>query len=164
MKMSFNSLGCYSTARNLYVCSMEITQATKPDKKAVLRFYKSQQYSARFIGFDRCYIMRQDDTIFASVIVSAAEPSSEQYLLHALVSDKHYRGRGLASSLIKHCLSQNTQLVCFCQPSLTTLYTQHGFKQLSENDVELKLNTHLQMRFSQYRNKYSALEALIYED
>lgn len=44
--------------------------AKKNDKKSILRFYKENHYPARFIGFDHCYLIKVDDNIIASVIIS----------------------------------------------------------------------------------------------
>ena len=60
--------------------------ANKADKKSILRFYKDNHYSARFIGYDSCYLIKENDNIIASVIISLAnewqqiKPAAEDIL------------------------------------------------------------------------------------
>lgn len=126
-----------------------------------MRFYKSQRYSARFLGGDSCYLIKKGNEVIASVIVSTVEPMSEQCLLHALVVDVKYRHQGLANLLVKCCLQRHADLVCFCQPKLTQLYIMLGFTLLSKQDIDTKLCGHLLARFRRYQIKQPALEALI---
>lgn len=51
--------------------------AKRSDKKSILRFYKENNYSARFIGFDSCYLIKAQDKIIASVIISKGNVQQE---------------------------------------------------------------------------------------
>lgn len=141
---------------------MQVICAAKSDKKAILRFYKSQRYSARFLGGDSCYLIKRDNKIIAAVIVSTIESTSQQCLLHALVVDSQHRHQGLASILIKHCQSKHAEIVCFCQPDLSRLYTLLGFTMLSKQQLFITLNTHLIERFRRYQLKKPSLNALVF--
>ncbi len=66
-----------------------------------MRFYKSQQYSARFIGKDHCYIVKLNNKIVASVILSAGQVCGDYWLLHGLVIDKVMRGKKIASVILQ---------------------------------------------------------------
>ena len=141
---------------------MQIVQATKTDKKAVLRFYKSQRYSARFLGGDHCYLIKKQDVIIASVIVSTIQSNNRQCFLHALVVEKAFQHQGLASLLIQHCQTMHCPIVCFCLPQLSVLYTHYDFKLLSSKAINSLLCADLLQRFKRYQAKQSELVALIY--
>lgn len=132
---------------------LSITTASKTDKKDILRFYKQQHYSARFLGFDHCYVIKSNQQIIASVIVSMITQNNNQAFLHALVVDTNYRHQHLASMLLQHCIRQHLELVCFAQLSLAPLYINNGFVQAKINS----LTPELQQRYQRYLAKNSDL-------
>lgn len=133
--------------------------AIKSDKKEVKRFYKKQQYSAKFMGLDHCFIIEKDNTIIASAIISKLTEDNQQCFLHALVVDKNYQKIGLATELLKYATNhlatkeQLTAIVCFCSPDLIPLYQKTGFNLLTQGD----LNQTLCSRYLLYRKKQSDL-------
>jgi len=136
----------------------QIIKAEKTDKKDIKRFYRQQNYSAGFLGLDHCYLVRFEQKIIASVIVSQITPENNQHLLHALVVDGQYRQKGLASTLLRHAIKLYQPLVCFAGADLATLYTQAGFKRAESNDLSQTLN----LRFQAYRKKINDLMIFIH--
>ena len=134
-------------------------QANKTDKKDIKRFYKSQQYSAKFMGLDHCFIIEYKCEIVASVIISQLNQQNQQYFLHALVVNSCYQKQGFASKLLKYATDEISTvhkpalIVCFCDANLIFLYQKCGFKLLSEN----ALNQILHSRFLLYKNKVNDL-------
>ncbi|WP_448248692.1 GNAT family N-acetyltransferase [Thalassotalea agariperforans] len=113
--------------------------AAKSDKKSVKRFYKSQHYSASFIGFDSTYIVLDNEQIIASAIVSYSTSDNNQALLHALVVAKLYQKQGIATELIniikqQHCHNyreKHSTIVCFADDKLSQFYQRMSFKVVS---------------------------------
>lgn len=123
------------------------------NKKQIKRFYKSQHYSASFVGFDTSYQVLNEDKIIASAIISYQTKENQQALLHALVVDKNYRNIGIAKQLISHICKQHNHIVCFCSLELIKLYQQFNFNLCSEND----LSTMNKFRFLTYQQKNKLL-------
>jgi GNAT superfamily N-acetyltransferase len=151
---------------------LTIALASKSDKKDILRFYKANNYSARFIGFDKCYLIKKNQVIIASVIVSKARldqqesaerNSKSQYFLHALVVAPTYQKQGLATQLVKHSLTLHSSLVCFSDASLAPLYLKQGFKALSDSLVKNNLTIELFKRFQQYSKHQSGLKVFFHQ-
>lgn len=139
-----------------------IYTANKADKKALLRFYKSQHYSASFMGFDSGYIIKNEcEEIIASVIVSQLEADNQQALLHGLVVAKQHRKKGLAKKLILHCLTEHNTIVCFAHEQFKALYQKAGFSRLQAQQVEQHLNQLLVTRFRTYHKKQPLLQTFI---
>ncbi len=136
---------------------LPICLADKSEKKAILRFYKAQHYSARFIGLDSCYVIKKDQHIIASVIISKIQPSNKQNLLHALVVAQAYRGQGLASHLLQYITQQSANLVCFAKAELAPLYSKHGFTALAANQANSVLSSELFKRYQKYQTKQPTL-------
>ncbi|PKI12935.1 GNAT family N-acetyltransferase [Colwellia sp. 12G3] len=154
--------------------------AKKSDKKSILRFYKDNHYSARFIGYDTCYLIKKNDKIIASVILSLGENRPEisqigedilltksrakpQYLLHALFVTPDYRKLGYAESLLKHSITHHQQLVCFAQTSLNKLYLNNGFTLLFDDLMSECLTPTLLNRFKQYSKHKTELKVYIHQ-
>lgn len=138
--------------------------ALKSDKKALLRFYKNNRYSAKFIGGDRCYLIKADNTIVASVIVSSGQSEQHdsdktpvQYLLHALLIAPAYQKQGLASSLLKHALNEQPALVCFAKTTISQLYLNNGFSSVSQTFIKQHLQPEFLKRFRQYTKQQPEL-------
>ena len=114
-----------------------ISKASKSDKKSLMRFYKQQSYSARLLGYDNAYLMKNSGEIIGAVIISGLEESNPQLFLHALVIKKEFRQKRLASELIKHALFQHAsqQIVCFADESLTHFYQINCFSQITEHQL-----------------------------
>ncbi|WP_448213449.1 GNAT family N-acetyltransferase [Colwellia sp. MEBiC06753] len=108
-----------------------ITFQHEPDKRVLKQFYKAQQYSAKFKGFDHAFTASKNDQVIAACIYSQLVMENTQLLLHALVVDNSFRGQGVASKLIT--FSQQTlpkhfdQIVCFSQPYLNSFYQSNAF-------------------------------------
>ncbi|WP_286235575.1 GNAT family N-acetyltransferase [Thalassotalea sediminis] len=136
--------------------------AQKSDKKAIMRFYKNQHYSASFMGYDHCYLLKDNnDDIIASVIVSTLTERNTQALLHALVVKADHQGLGLAKTLLEHCIRQHATIVCFAAPNLKTLYTKVGLSMLPDNQIEQHLNEVLSCRYRSYQKQQPLLNAFI---
>jgi GNAT superfamily N-acetyltransferase len=137
---------------------MNIIKATKSDKKAILRFYNSQHYSARFIGYDHCYFMKDDQIIVAAMIVSKIAHQHRHYFLHALVVAEQFQKQGVASQLIQAALKLHQPLICFADESLSALYTQNNWVKLTDEQIYFNVPEHLLLRFKAYQNKQSQLK------
>jgi len=137
---------------------MKISLAEKSDKKDILRFYKAQHYSARFLGFDRCYFIKINDDIIASVMVSYIIENSEISLLHALVVNQTWQHQGLASQLISHVTKIHPSIVCFADEKLTNLYIKNQMVSIEENQFKHSLPEHLFVRFKSYQQKLPQLK------
>lgn len=158
--------------------------AKKADKKSILRFYKANHYSARFIGFDHCYFIKEDDNIIACVIISQGNnsrqvnPSSENasnssyldlcqnkpaYFLHALLVAPNYRRRRYAEHLLAHAIMNHQPLVCFAQESLRSFYLNNGFSHIADNLLSLCLPHDLYSRFQQYSKTKPELQAFVHQ-
>ncbi|QBY05675.1 N-acetyltransferase [Thalassotalea sp. HSM 43] len=126
-----------SRVANTEIASNKIVSAAKSDKKHIKRFYKTQCYSAGFLGDDVCYLLKDDtEQIIASVLVSFA---SSTPFLHGLVVASHYQHRGIANRLLQHCRAHHQHLICFAVTRLKALYLQNGFRQLNTADIDAKL-------------------------
>ena len=97
---------------------MHIVRADKTDKKAIQGFYKQQHYSAGFIGYDRTYLIKQQQQIIASVILSRITVDNPHELLHALVVDKVFQHQGLASRLLRYVKQNHATFSCFANAKL----------------------------------------------
>lgn len=158
--------------------------AKKADKKSVLRFYKENHYPARFIGFDHCYLIKVDDNIIASVIISQGNkpqqvtPSTERdsnnsylnlppnktpCLLHALLVAPNYRRLGYAEHLLSHAIVNHQPLICFAQESLRKLYLNNGFTHIEDNLLSQCLPPDFYSRFQQYSKKSPELKAFVHQ-
>ncbi|MDO6428711.1 GNAT family N-acetyltransferase [Thalassotalea sp. 1_MG-2023] len=139
-----------------------IDTATKADKKTIKRFYKTHGFAASFMGYDSCYIIKQnDDEIIAAIIVSQLVKGNQQALLHGLYVSCKYRNEGLATKLLEHCIIKHKILVCFANNNLQELYQKVGFSMLQEKEVEQHLNTSLITRFNHYQQNQPFLRAFI---
>ena len=141
--------------------TLAIQKAQKTDKKDLLRFYKQQQYSARFLGYDQAFFIKTNNNshIIAAVIISTINEHSPQTLLHALVVDKKHRHQQLASALLQHCISQRLTLVCFADKALTRLYINNGFSAVAPTTLTVEL----QQRFVSYHTKNTHLMPFYYQ-
>lgn len=139
----------------------QIRQSEKSDKKDILRFYKAQRYSARFIGLDCCYFITIDNNIIGSVLVSQLIPTNLQFLLHALAINKSHQRQGLAKALLNHVQSKYQPLVCFANQELSPLYLTNGFKKLAHTDINDVLTEPLSIRFNRYLIKQPRLKVFI---
>ena len=156
----------------------------KADKKAILRFYRDNHYSARFIGFDSCYLIKVNDNIIASVIISQGNKSQQidtaseltstdtsqelsqnkpQYLLHALLVAPDYQKLGYAQHLLKYAITHHQPLVCFVQASLKNLYLNNGFTLITDDLLNKRLTLGLFNRFQQYSKNKPELKVFIHQ-
>ncbi|WP_076417843.1 GNAT family N-acetyltransferase [Colwellia sp. UCD-KL20] len=130
----------------------EINKATKQDKKNIKRFYKDNKYSASFMGYDHTYLIKRDNIIIGSVIISYITNNSQYGLLHALLITEFHRRKGYAQLLIKRLQNEHSHIICFADKKLQPFYINMGFKK-DVND-ELPLPNYLLKKFNNYlRNK-----------
>lgn len=140
-------------------------KASKVDKKDILRFYKAQHYPAAFIGHDQAYLLKTNNNIIASAIVSAGKALSDYWLLHALVTDKTCRGKGYASKLLQIILTEKTQentirynkLICFAEDNLASFYLANQFKTFNADTDIATLPKEFQQRLKSYQKKQPTL-------
>jgi hypothetical protein len=140
-----------------------IHQAIKADKKSLLLFYKSQRYSAKFMGGDTSYFIKNltTDNIIASVIISKISPDHQQCFLHALVVDHHYQKQGLATALLKYVVPLHLPLVSFAKKNLSHLYQHAGMTLINTEQIDEKLSNELATRYYLYLKKQKNLTAFI---
>ena len=105
-----------------------IQLAPKSAKKSIQRFYKQQNYSASFIGYDNCYLVSNNDQIIACVIISRSTAENHQWLLHGLVVDKAYQNLGLGRAMLSYVTQQHYPLVCFAKKKLSLFYLRSAFE------------------------------------
>lgn len=150
--------------------SYTIVKALKSDKKDILRFYKLQQYSARFIGQDHCYIIKDDNKVIASVLISAGQQGSKFWLLHALVVEKPMHGNKLASLLIQAVIKHNfhneglSKIICFADVKLQQLYLKNNFIKYNEIHQIAKLPDEFQQRLARYQTKNKNLACYFFSN
>lgn len=130
--------------------NLSIAAAEKSDKKAILRFYRQQRYSARFLGDDVTYIARRDEQIIAAVIMSY---KSSTPFLHAMLVCKTQRCQGIAQALLALLLPQFPELYCFCENDLAPFYQKFGFHQIQSNTLPHELRA----RFIAYQKKHALI-------
>lgn len=145
--------------------SVNVVKASKADKKDILRFYKAQYYSAAFIGYDQTYLIKINNNIIASAIVSAGKEPSEYWLLHALVTDKNFQGKGFASKILQLILTEKNQdntnkykkLICYAEDELASFYLANQFQIFnSESDIAT-LPEEFRQRLESYQKKQPTL-------
>lgn len=152
-----------------------VYKAEKTDKKDIMRFYKSQRYSARYIGQDQGYFIKINDNIIACVIVSGGRECSQFWLLHALVIRPTYRKKGIASLLLRTILTENSSsairaieqskakvasyanIICFAAPNLQALYVSNQFVHYNSPDDIAQLPNEFRSRFTRYQEKHPSL-------
>ncbi|TKB45122.1 GNAT family N-acetyltransferase [Thalassotalea mangrovi] len=133
-----------------------IETANKSDKKSIQRFYKQQSYSARFLGADVTYLVRENREIIASAIVSF---QNSYPFLHALVVDKNFQGRGIAKTLLAKAKVHHPQLYCFCKNDLASFYQKKQFVIIDD----ASLPEELRQRYLAYGKKQQ-LVAMYYNN
>lgn len=143
-----------------YVCH----QGLKSNKKALLRFYKTEHYSARLIGRDKWYFISDKDLIIAAVIVSQIGQAKTQYFLHGLVTSAAHKNQGLASQLIAHVQLLNQNIVCFADNSMSAFYLTKRFIKIPKQTINTVLVKELSLRFSRYKIRKPELHVFIYQD
>jgi hypothetical protein len=141
-----------------------VVKAVKTDKKDILRFYKNQQYAASFIGHDQCYIVKIDQCIIASVIISAGQNPGNFWLLHGLVTDKAQRGKNIASFILHAIVSDKNErkqaryknIICFADKALKAFYSSNHFILYNTSEDIAQLPVEFKQRLIRYRerNKY----------
>ncbi len=115
-------------------------KALRSDKRSIKRFYKEHGYSASFMGFDTAYLIKLDDHIIASVIVSYITDNNNQALLHGLFVHKDYRNQHYASLLIQHAKQKHLSMVCFVDKALMPFYGRLGFNLINNNNQISSVN------------------------
>lgn len=131
-----------------------IRVATKQDKKAIQRFYKSQNYNANFMGNDLCWLMTSEEHIIGVVIISLLAPDTP-YFLHGLVTSNKHHNQGIASALISAAVHEVDNIICFANEELAGFYLK---KQFTEIEPKL-LSEELYGRYYTYQKKNKNLKA-----
>ena len=142
-----------------YICH----QGLKSNKKALLRFYKAEHYSASFIGHDKWYFISEQNLIIAAVIVSQIRQAKIQYFLHGLVTSKAHQNRGLASQLIAHVQLLNRNIVCFADNSMSPFYLTKQFIKIPQQAINVSLVEELSRRFTRYASRKPDLCVFTYQ-
>ena len=149
--------------------SFTIETANKSDKKDVMAFYKQQQYPAKFMGFDHCFVAKVDALIIGCVIISDIEKAHQKMLdnhdsneskalfLHGLFVAPKYRNYGISKALIDEMALLKKSIICFADISLTALYLKSGFNKVSEDSLPKLYHE----RYKSYRNKQTNLLAFV---
>ena len=141
-----------------------IVKAAKTDKKSIMRFYKTQYYPASYIGQDHCYLVKKENKIIASVVISAGQKNTGYWLLHGLVIDKAHRGKGIASSLLQTAFSEKnnlgqqqfTKIICFAELTLKPFYLANHFINHNESRDIAQLPIEFRQRLKRYQEKQNA--------
>lgn len=130
-----------------------IKKGYKSDKRKLQRFYKSQKYSASFMGYDHFYLLTIDEEILGAVMISYLSQTNKYGLIHALVVSQNYQHKGYASELIKKIKSEHSDIICFADYKLSKLYTGVGLH------IELPKNipNYLTERYKSYKLKNESL-------
>jgi N-acetylglutamate synthase-like GNAT family acetyltransferase len=147
-----------------------VVKATKSDKKDIMRFYKTQHYSASYIGQDQCYLVKRDHCIIACAIVSAGQESGDVWLLHGLVTDKDQRGKNIASLIVKTIINDENELkkvrygkiICFADSALQAFYKKNHFINHNTSDKLALLPEEFSRRLTRYREKQQSLHCFLY--
>ena len=144
--------------------NITVITAQQSDKKNIKRFYKNNHYAASYMGYDSCYIIKIDNNIVASVIVSYIVNENSQALLHALFVDESYRKNKLASLLIQKAQQEHSSIVCFAHKKLIGFYQKLDFipiETFQTKEAQLLSSTNL-AKLSQYQRYNTQLTAYIY--
>lgn len=136
--------------------TIEFIIANKTHKKAIKRFYKTNHYSASFIGNDVCLLARIEQQIVAAVIVSQVNSS---YWLHALVVAPNYRAQGIARQLTNALQTTYRTLYCFASKKLEPFYLRLGFGQINPHELPEELTS----RYLSYLSTKQQLLAFKYQ-
>ena len=136
---------------------IEIIKSNKTSKKDIQRFYKLNNYSASYIGYDHTYIIKLEDKIIGAVIISYQSENNHYALLHALLVTVNYRHKGYAKQLIKKTLSEHNNLICFTEKGLENLYINNGFKK----EAPSRIPDYLIKRYESYIKKSKTLMVFI---
>ncbi len=147
-----------------------IVKAEKSDKKDIKRFYKNQNYSASYIGQDKCYIVKIDNTIIAVAIISLGQEHGNYWLLHGLVTEKQHRGNKVASAIIDTIISEKNQnieaqynkIVSFADTELHAFYRANGFISFNSNKAINDLPLEFKQRLARYRENRPNLHCFLY--
>ncbi|REL29277.1 GNAT family N-acetyltransferase [Thalassotalea euphylliae] len=158
-----------------------ISFSADANKNDVKRFYRNQNYSAKFKGYDQAFVASENSSaespsylhnnlsnnIIGSVIISQLRQGNKQALLHGLVVSQSYRGKGLGKKLtkhaLKHCSLEVDHIICFAEPHLTQFYVSCGFSLVDKNSITANLSPELAARFTSYQKYQASLAIFISE-
>lgn len=147
----------YPEANYIIFNLMLFNKSKKEDKKHIKNFYKTERYSASFMGYDHCYTASYNNKIIGCAILSYINQGNEYALLHALYITPLYRNNGYANKLINHVCNEHKHIVCFADKSLHGLYKKNGFI----NTLPKNIPNDLQQRFNRYAIKNGNLTVYI---
>lgn len=108
------------------------------------------------MGDDQCFYISQQDEIIACVIISF---TSTTPFLHALVVNKTYQHKGLATQLVIHGQKLLPNICCFADINLSNFYQKLGFERVESN----KITVNLQTRFYNYQRNNNKLAAFQFQ-
>lgn len=126
-----------------------IKKGAKYDKKDLQRFYKNQNYSSSFMGYDHFYILALDEKIIGAVMVSYLKKTNKYGLMHALVISKNHQNKGYAKALIQKLQSEHPYIICFANIKLSGLYEGFGL----QRESSISIPNYLAERFESYYQK-----------
>ena len=105
------------------------------------------------MGVDHTYVVKLNNIIIGSVILSYLDKTNTVAFLHALFISPAYRHKGYAHYLIKYACNQHEQIICFADSSLHPLYTKSEF---IEGSIK-NLPPVILKRFTTYQSKHKNL-------
>ena len=124
--------------------------ARKSDKKSILRFYKKYNYSARFIGFDTCYVIKENHNIVASVIISQGpKPSDHLKAFANPASNTRLKSQQENLDKLEHVIPLNAALP---EPEIKRQYLLHALFIAPHHRHQGYAQTLLKHVLSRYQN------------
>lgn len=146
--------------------SITIRLAKKADKRQIKNFYKTNKYSASFMGYDTSYIALADNRIIACVILSYISKNNNQALLHALYVENNYRIQGIAKELVSYAKREHKSVACFALNTTSDFYYTLNFNQIQKDMTDLTttglLSTINIEKYVQYKKHIPNLSAFVY--
>lgn len=106
------------------------------------------------MGYDTCYAAYIDEQMIGCVILSDIgkiedKNTQDPLFLHALVVDKNFRNKGVASNLLSHVNSLHKSTICFASGELKQLYFSNEFTMRQSDE----LTEPFKSRYINYKNK-----------
>jgi len=141
----------------MFNTALKIQKNSKANKKDTLRFYKLNNYSARYIGYDHTYTVTLEGKIIGAAIISYQSENNHYALLHALLITPSHRNKSYAKQLILKIMNDHHHIICFAEKSLERLYLNNGFSKSVSN----KLPDYLIKRYESYVKKSKELVVFI---
>jgi N-acetylglutamate synthase-like GNAT family acetyltransferase len=109
-----------------------IRPATRSDIKTIRRLIRKNRLNILGLKWQRfCVAVDSRESVIGCGQIKIHSDRSRE--LASLVVEEHWRGRGVASELIRHLIqSQNEQLWLMCRSILVSFYEKFGFSEIME--------------------------------